>query len=468
MPFQGLYSSNHANIAESYYPQVIAYAIRNGGNDAKEANCVRPGGVHGLPGAVHFAVQLAPGGIKNYANALGINTNAAFASLNFISAFEFSQNVTFLQTVSYPLLRAVAAFWNCSLQMNSTTGQWDDIECTREGCFNGPGSAGGVVDHNPAIAIGFIRRVVSHLVEVAARGLVPNIPADELAGWKDVLARLAPIPVGVAPGSVGGHPEVLPVLLPQEWPPYTFPAEAHDNPLEFYGIWPSEQIGLSSDPALLLAAQNTIMLANTTEPLQENGFQEIFPAMVRAGINGSFTLDRLEAIVSSRMPPNGYLEQGGGGIETAGATVAINDMLLHSWEGFLRLFPVWPPHEDAAFASLRAVGAFLVSAQLANGKVSSGVVITSEAGRSCTMLRPPGWPASCVGNSRAMHSADGRNDANRTHSAAGITVINQKTGAAVAVSAVTIGQTTDLWQFATELGTTYLLSPGGVCIRHLI
>ena len=97
MPFQGLYSSNHADIAESYYPEILAYAIRHGGAEAKELQCVRPGGVHGLPGAVHFAVQLAPGGIKNYATSLGINTNAAFASLNFISAFEFSENVTFLE-----------------------------------------------------------------------------------------------------------------------------------------------------------------------------------------------------------------------------------------------------------------------------------------------------------------------------------------------------------------------------------
>ena len=205
------------------------------------------------------------------------------------------------------------------------------------------------------------------------------------------------------------------------------------------------------------------MLAKTTEPLQENGFQEVFPAMVRAGINARFILDRLEAIVSSQMPPNGYLEQGGGGIETAGATVAVNDMLLHSWEGFLRLFPVWPLHEEAAFASLRAVGAFLVSAQLANGKVSSGVSITSEAGHSCTVIRPPGWPAGCVGNSHTMHSGGGRNDANRPTHTTGITVINQKTGAAVPVSAVTIGRTTDLWQFATELGATYLLSPSQGC-----
>jgi hypothetical protein len=36
------------------------------------------------------------------------------------------------------------------------------------------------------------------------------------------------------------------VLLPQESPVYTLPAETHDNPLEFYGIYPGEQIGLSS------------------------------------------------------------------------------------------------------------------------------------------------------------------------------------------------------------------------------
>jgi hypothetical protein len=434
MPFQGLYSSNHADIADSYYPQVVAYAVRNGGNDAQEAKCIRPGGVNGLPGAVHFAVQLAPGGIKNYKNSLGINTNAAFASLNFISAFEFSQNISFLQTVSYPLLRAVAAYWNCSLQLNATTGHWDDIECTREGCYNGPGN-GHEVDRNPAIAIGFIRRVLSHLVDVTGRGLV-HPPATELAGWKDVLARLAPIPVGSAPGSAGG---IVPVLLPQEWPIYTFPAEAHDNPLEFYGIWPSEQIGLSSPPSLLLAAQNTVVLANTTDPLQGNGFQEIFPAMVRVGINATLILDQLSDVIATHMPPNGYLQQGGGGIETAGATVAINDCLLHSWEGFLRFFPVWPSHEDASFSSLRAVGAFLVSAQLVGGKVRSGVVIKSEVGHACVVLSP--W--------RSV--SDGGN-------APTISVTNRATGVAERVTGVSVGHTSGLWKFLTQPGATYLLS----------
>ena len=71
MPFQGLFSSNHADIARSYYPQVLDYARINGGSEAKKYNCTAVGGVEGLPGAVHFPVQLAPGGLSNYPNALG-------------------------------------------------------------------------------------------------------------------------------------------------------------------------------------------------------------------------------------------------------------------------------------------------------------------------------------------------------------------------------------------------------------
>jgi hypothetical protein len=82
-----------------------------------------------------------------------------------------------------------------------------------------------------------------------------------------------------------------------------------------------------------------------------------------------------------------YLHQAGGGIETAGGAVAINDMLLMSFEGFLRFFPVWPVADDASFTMLRAVGAFQVSARLAGGVVH-GVSVVSDAGANCTFLSP--------------------------------------------------------------------------------
>jgi len=60
MPFEGLYSSNHADVADSYYPQIVAFAKANGGKEAAALNCTAAGGVGGVPGAVHFAVQIAP------------------------------------------------------------------------------------------------------------------------------------------------------------------------------------------------------------------------------------------------------------------------------------------------------------------------------------------------------------------------------------------------------------------------
>jgi hypothetical protein len=81
------------------------------------------------------------------------------------------------------------------------------------------------------------------------------------------------------------------------------------------------------------------------------------------------------------------LYYGGGGIESCGGFLAINEMLLQSHEGVLRFFPVWPKDQDARFGTLRAVGAFLVSAELKNGVVT-GVKIVSEKGRDCTVQNP--------------------------------------------------------------------------------
>jgi len=75
--------------------------------------------------------------------------------------------------------------------------------------------------------------------------------------------------------------------------------------------------------------------------------------------------------------PNQLLQHGGGGLENRSGFLAINEMLLRSHDGVMRLFPCWPREMDATFGTLRAVGAFLVSAELKNGLISS-VSISSE------------------------------------------------------------------------------------------
>jgi alpha-L-fucosidase 2 len=69
--------------------------------------------------------------------------------------------------------------------------------------------------------------------------------------------------------------------------------------------------------------------------------------------------------------------------------VVINECLLQSYTGQLRLFPNWPEALDAEFQDLRAVGAFLVSASFARGQVQ-WLRVTAEVGGSLSVINP--WP----------------------------------------------------------------------------
>ena len=74
-------------------------------------------------------------------------------------------------------------------------------------------------------------------------------------------------------------------------------------------------------------------------------------------------------------------------VEDMHLVLTINEMLLQSYEGRLRLFPCWPRDLDASFRTLRAVGAFLVSASLTKGEVGE-VRILSEKGEPCRLVNP--------------------------------------------------------------------------------
>jgi len=86
-------------------------------------------------------------------------------------------------------------------------------------------------------------------------------------------------------------------------------------------------------------------------------------------------------------------------LENFALPVVINECLLQSYSGVLRFFPNWPADRRAEFHTLRAVGAFLVSAAFDQGAVQ-WIEITSEAGGPLRLIVP--WPegARCI-------SADG-------------------------------------------------------------
>jgi hypothetical protein len=86
----------------------------------------------------------------------------------------------------------------------------------------------------------------------------------------------------------------------------------------------------------------------------------------------------------------GFMDKMGVWFENFALPVVIDECLMQSYNGTIRLFPNWPADKDAEFHNLRAAGAFLVSASLENGKVTR-IEITSEAGARLKIFLP--WKA---------------------------------------------------------------------------
>jgi hypothetical protein len=88
------------------------------------------------------------------------------------------------------------------------------------------------------------------------------------------------------------------------------------------------------------------------------------------------------------MAVDGY-GRAGAWTESTGVTAPLQEMMLQSWDGTLRIFPTWPKKLDARFENFRAEGAFLVSAAWAQGQVAE-LAIRSERGAPCRIYSP--WP----------------------------------------------------------------------------
>ena len=132
---------------------------------------------------------------------------------------------------------------------------------------------------------------------------------------------------------------------------------------------------------------------------------------------GHFIADRdfpvFREIVQRWRHPNGLLwgmaianyGRSGAWTESLGVTAPLQEMMLQSWDGALRIFPAWPRALEARFDDFRAEGAFLVSAAWANGRVQS-LAIHSERGARCRLYPP--WPGGLKVVDEAAQTVDCR------------------------------------------------------------
>ncbi|MHC4562975.1 MAG: glycosyl hydrolase family 95 catalytic domain-containing protein [Planctomycetota bacterium] len=115
--------------------------------------------------------------------------------------------------------------------------------------------------------------------------------------------------------------------------------------------------------------------------------------------NRAFVADRDLPVISEWVQqwraPNGACRamgtQGLGFIghygEAEGILQPLQEMMLQSWDGCIRIFDAWPKDMNGSFTTLRAQGAFLVSAAHEGGKVGD-VTLMSEKGAPCRVGSP--------------------------------------------------------------------------------
>jgi hypothetical protein len=149
------------------------------------------------------------------------------------------------------------------------------------------------------------------------------------------------------------------------------------------------------------------ILKNTFYNQQNEGGNDLVFINLQAARIGMLDLERFKRQVNYSMLPNGttsdrvmqvhgryndttpygYMDKMGVWFENFALPVVVNECMMQSYDGTIRLFPNWPLDKDAEFHNLRAAGAFLVNATLKNGKVNE-IKVTSEVGGVLKMILP--------------------------------------------------------------------------------
>ncbi len=125
------------------------------------------------------------------------------------------------------------------------------------------------------------------------------------------------------------------------------------------------------------------------------------PSIRSGNLNPEGVYLGMKRIIQRWRHPNGLIwamsianyGHAGAWTETLGICAPLEEMMLESFGGVLRIFPCWPSEVAASFRDFRAEGAFLVSARWDHGAVQ-GVELLSEKGSTCRLYSP--WAESPV------------------------------------------------------------------------
>ncbi len=406
-PFWALYSSNRVDITDSYDAPLLEHVEIFKQNartylNKKGAYASVGIGPKGLTSRFFdkegmdkvYKKQCPDGSYYHLAGQpmfLGQKSNAVFAATNMILRYHYTYDRAYIEKV-YPYLSEVAAFWEDYLVCENRRYVIYDDSFGEVGPWQGKGWDKRYGDFNPIVSLGLLRVFFRAMIDISQ-----DLNRDERRRrqWSHILANLSDLPVSSQDGRKrfraceGGNGSAS-GIVGLNW-------------VMLHGlVFPACNIGLSSEPEHLNMIRND--MREWTDKVwvdHGNAFQTLFISAARVGYDPDFLLAKAREKIAKYSYPNLWIRAGGGGIETcSGIPGLINEMMLQSHRGIIRVFPVFPSDQKAAFYRLRTFGAFLVSSAIEAGVVRH-VVIESEKGRQCNIVNP--WP-----NSEARLLRDGK------------------------------------------------------------
>lgn len=410
-PYWGCYSSNQICLTDNYDQPLLDY-MDKGRAFAKEllgcSGLYYPVGIgpFGLSSAAWpdtdekmddmygYTDHMLDGGVMFW----GQKSNASFGAVNMMMRFYATWDKAYAEKV-YPYISGCAEFWENYLVLRD--GRYESVNDT---FYEEWPERGNDNDVNPMCSLGLIRMVMRGTLDISS---MLSVDEGRRARWQDILDKLSDFPVGRKDDgrlSLKNFDRKGEDAKSEDFKPGGL------NRIHMHGVLiPPMVSGPLTDPEF-----SGIMLDDMNHWIKRdgcdwgnslgNGVETVYAGAARLGYDPEKILSFLKERIEMGSYPNCHIVAAGGGIEALAAVpFTINEMLMQSFEGIVRLFPCWVRSQDASFEHLRANGAFLVSSSIKDGVIGK-VDILSEQGRTCKMENP--WPGYAV----LVRHADGNTE----------------------------------------------------------
>ena len=372
-----VFASNHLELGEPYW------RLYSSGLDELRARTRQTYGVDG----VRVPVLTTPNMI-DHAHLwprywMGMSAWHAFIFWEF---YRYSQDRSWLQEVGYPVLKGVVEFYRGYLRR-------DDAGTYHIYPSHSP-EQGDLWIRDPTIDLAFIKVALSAAVEAAE---LLDVDHDLRAAWGEIANHLA------------RYPRNDEVLLDYEGASPDLPL-AHVSLLA--PIYPVGDLGLDSSPDDYARARRTfegaVARSNRGVPFfpfdvptvgDNTNWMWLAAVAARLGLGDTARAYLYDLGISPHLKHNGtffngyalHPQQRDDGLAYGHAlwayAGAVNEMLLQSYNGRIRVFPAVPREWTGAFAHMRAVGAFLVTSEYRQGVIPY-IVAHSEVGGPCQVVSP--------------------------------------------------------------------------------